>query len=78
MHTVTLAEVLPALDTDIILASSCDSKTRTAKDMKYNPGTDVYTVRLYDFYSLVDETVNKYSAISEALDKYNSLDDWGE
>ena len=71
MHTVTLDDVTPAMDKEIVLASSCDAKTRTAKDLKFNPAKLKYRVRFYDGQS---ETCNSYTDPLIAIEKYNSYD----
>ncbi len=68
-HQVTLEDVMPAMDCDIVLASSCNSRTRKAKDLKFNPAQLRYRVRYYDGQS---ETRNSYSNPLDAIDKYNS------
>lgn len=69
MHTVTLDEVMPAMNTDIVLASSCNSRTHKAKDLKFNPAELKYRVRFYDGES---ETSNSYFDPLIAIEKYNS------
>ncbi len=70
-HQVTLEDIMPAMDCEIVLASSCscDSRTRKAKDLKFNPAKLKYRVRYYDGQS---ETSNSYSDPLVAIDKYNS------
>lgn len=71
MHTVTLDEVMPAMDTEIVLASSCNSRSHKAKDLKFNPAQLKYRVRYYDGNS---ETSNSYTDPLIAIEKYNSYD----
>ncbi len=68
-HQVTLEDVMPAMDCDIILASSCNSRTRKAKDLKFNPAQLSYTVRYYDG---VSETSKSYKEPLTAIEIYNS------
>ena len=68
-HKVTLEDIMPAMDCEIVLASSCDSRTRKSKDLKFNPAQLKYRVRYYDGQS---ETSNNYSDPLIAIDKYNS------
>lgn len=71
MHTVTLNEIMPAMETEIILASSCDARTNKAKDLKFYPSELKYRVRFYDGEF---ETSNTYMNPQDAVDKYNEFD----
>ena len=71
MHTVTLDDVIPAMDEEIVLASSCSARTHKAKDLKFNPAQLKYRVRFYDGQS---ETSNSYTDPLIAIEKYNSYD----
>lgn len=71
MHTVTLDDVMPAMDKEIVLASSCSARTHKAKDLKFNPAQLKYRVRFYDGQS---ETSNSYTDPLIAIEKYNSYD----
>jgi len=68
-HQITLEDVMPAMDCDIVLASSCNSGTRKAKDLKFNPAHLSYTVRYYDG---VSEKSNGYKDPLIAIEIYNS------
>ena len=68
-HQVTLEDIMPAMEQEIVLASSCSAKTHKAKDLKFNPAQLRYRVRYYDGQS---ETSNSYSDPLAAIDKYNS------
>ncbi len=68
-HQITLEDIMPAMDCEIVLASSCNSRTRKAKDLKFNPSQLTYRVRYYDGQS---KTSSSYSDPLVAIDKYNS------
>jgi len=70
MHTVTLDEILPALDKEIVLASSRSLRTKQAKDLKFDVSQLRYRVRFYDGTSA---TSNSYDDINEAIKNYNEL-----
>ena len=67
-HTITLAEVLPAMDTNIILASSSNSKTKRSKSLKYRVKYQEYVITFFDG---VCEVISTCNAIENAIDKYN-------
>jgi hypothetical protein len=71
MHKVTLEEIQPAMEREIVLASSCDAKTKSAKDLKFYPSELKYRVRFYDGNS---ETSNSYFNPLMAIEKYNGYD----
>jgi len=69
MHTVTLDEVMPAMDKEIVLASSCSAKTHKAKYLSFNPAQLRYRVKFHDGHI---QTSNSYSDPLIAIEKYNS------
>ena len=67
-HIIGLEELNKSMKTEIVIASSYDSRTKKAKDIKFTPYDLTYRVRFYDGHS---ETSNSYKHPQDAIDKYN-------
>jgi len=67
-HEISLEDISDAMQTEIVLASSCDSRRKKAKDLKFTPYDSTYSVRYYDNNS---ETSNSYKNPGDAIKKYN-------
>ena len=67
-HQINIKDIADAMRTEIVLASSCDSKKKQAKDLKFTPYDTTYRVRYYDNNS---ETSNSYKNPVDAINKYN-------
>ena len=78
MHTVTVKEISPALNTEIILAASSNSKTSEHKSLSYTPhykGSRTYSVVFLKSKSEKRNLKNSscFKTIAEAVDFYNTI-----
>ena len=69
-HTVTVEEVSPALDNDIILASSCTAGYPIKKRLVFVPSINNFSVRVLDDGT---EIRTPFDSIIDAVNKYNSV-----
>ena len=67
-HEISLEDIADAMQIEIVLASSCDSRKKKAKDLKFTPYDTTYRVRYYDNNF---ETSNSYKNPGDAIKKYN-------
>lgn len=70
-HTIVLDDLAEAMKTELVLASSCDARCRTAKDLKFRAWDQTYLVRYFDGK---DEHKESFSSVTDAIGKYNSYD----
>lgn len=71
MHQITPEQVKNVLNQEIIVASSGNTQTKKAKDLKYNPANAEYTVRHFNNGM---EEVKIYGHLWDAVANYNLLD----
>ena len=70
-HQVTVHEVWPAMDAEIILASSYRAGARLSKRLMYVPSIKKYTVAVLDDGT---ELRSPFDLIEDAVNKYNSVE----
>jgi hypothetical protein len=71
MQKITPEQAKTVLNQEIIVASSGNTHTKKAKDLKYNPANAEYTVRYFNNGS---EEVKSYGHLWDAVANYNLLD----
>ena len=69
-HQVTVLKVWPAMDTEIMLASSSRAGSRISKRLVYVPSINKYTVAVLDDGT---EIRSPFDCIENAVEKYNSI-----
>lgn len=67
-HTVTIQDVLPAMETEIVLASAVDCRAKTKKHLKFHVSELKYRVT---FEGVNEVSSNSYRHPQDAIDKYN-------
>jgi len=70
-HEISGEDISEAMKIEIVLTSSCNSKTRRAKDLKFTPYDLTYRVRFYDGNIEISDT---YKQPGDAIAKYNEHD----
>ena len=69
-HQVTVLEVWPAMDAEIILASSYRAGSRISKRLVYVPSIKKFTVAVLDDGT---EIRSPFDLVAEAVEEYNSI-----
>ena len=69
-HIVTVEEVLPALDNEVLLASSCSVNNPIKKRLVFVPSLEAFSVRVIDDGT---EIRTPFKSIDDAVAEYNSI-----
>ena len=69
-HIVTVEEVLPTLDNEVLLASSCHVNNPIKKRLVFVPSLEAFSVRVIDEGT---EIRTPFKCINDAVAKYNSI-----